>query len=379
MAQKDNPFAGWGIGHLELIARYGQPKQRELLEAMLDDSYLYDDISVENLKRNLASEMQVLATAAWGMDDILMNGTAQMQACKDCPARTGFKPMLFADAGKKDKGDRCLDSTCWATKAAAVKHQAIIKARDKQPALVLVGDLHRVDDAEKKLGEIRNRFAYIPAKKSEADAVPVIDIHADDKAGAVKWMKLRDEGKTVASSGGKPTRTMADKQKELNSKRWNSILKVLRKRLADTTLERITPADKVTAVVVLVAEFSTRSVGHGALSVGPDEALKMPNFSTTEHFGETLGQVWDMVREKIDDAITYNGPITQVSDDKIEHGKFVAWLIGADLAELEKAAAEEFPVPRSWGKQATATVVSGESMTRKNNPVDEDGSDDEES
>jgi ParB/RepB/Spo0J family partition protein len=387
LTKKDGVFSSWTIGHLELIARYGKAKQVEMLEAMKHDGWIYTDMTVENLKRHLAKEMQLLRSAPWGMDEVLVDGTREMQTCKDCTVRTGFKPMLFEDANKKDKGDKCLDMECWLIKQAAVKQAVIIKARDKHAGLVLVGDLHAVDDAEKKLGEIRDRYAYVSAKKADENAVPVIDIHTDGAAGAVKWMKPRDKGKTVQTSTVKPTRTMEIRKDELHRKRWSFILGQLVVILNETALEKTVLLDKTLMLMALAAEFGLAT--REDVTKYESDRMSVWSFLSGDIFNSADPNPYNLYREgisirlwsellpELSGEIRFGGPITQTPDAKIESGKRIAWLIGADLVELEKKAAEQFPVPKSWGKQATVNAKTPVDLMAENNPIEESESDED--
>jgi hypothetical protein len=269
--------------------------------------------------------------------------------------------MLFADKIEKDKGDMCLDSMCWQQKQIAATKRIIEKNKVKYPNLVIVGERCNVEEAViKQLGNIKNKYDYMPAKKEDKKAVPCLDI-SNGKAGSVNWMKPRYADSADTKTRGRKPATMESRKDELNRKRWFFVLGTLEKLLDETPLEKITPKNKTIALLVLVAEFEATTAGinpkHRMLwttAIQDDRYIankKATNTSSAKEYDELLKQLWEMVKLGICQNFRYMGPITQTPDEKIEAGKKVAWLIGADIDELTKKACEEYPVPKAWGKR----------------------------
>jgi len=342
---KDSIFAKWTNGHFGLIARFGHDTQVRLLKEAMENKWRQERISIKELQKEIDDEMRILKKAAWQMDEQLWEDGRKLPVCEDCTSRSGCRPMLFADKIEKDKGDMCLDSMCWQQKQIAATKRIIEKNKVKYPNLVIISDA-----VVEPLGVIKNKYEYMPAKKEDKKAVPCLDI-SNSKAGSVNWMKPRYADSAGTKTKGRKPATMESRKDEMNRKRWFFVLGAMEKLLDETPLEKITPKDKVAAVLILTAQFTASNEGRRPdSSPSWDKKLLNKKFQGSREWKITLIEVWEMVKPGIRQSFHYMGPITQTPDEKIEAGKKVAWLIGADIDELTKKACEEYPVPKAWKK-----------------------------
>lgn len=143
-ANEATPIARWSLAHLEVCARLPHETQARLLEFLLTDTHgawHLRQASTADLSRWLAQEWErVLSTAPWALDDATL--VPGVGACTACPKRASCRHLLFAEAVRSDKTDRCLDRHCWSAKIAAHTERKIaeVEARNPDRPVVLIGD-----------------------------------------------------------------------------------------------------------------------------------------------------------------------------------------------------------------------------------------------
>jgi ParB family chromosome partitioning protein len=125
-------------GHAILIARLQPNEQKECLEAIKEDSFNQEIMSVRDLAKFIERQIHLdLNSASFSKKDPDLLPKAG--PCTTCPKCTGFAPALFPDIKKKDT---CTDPSCFNRKIEA--YTACWLAKQSQdsdvPPLKLSGD-----------------------------------------------------------------------------------------------------------------------------------------------------------------------------------------------------------------------------------------------
>lgn len=347
---RDSGISEWSAAALELVARLEQPAQDALLKAK---PWIEHRGSVGDLRGLLAEYTRDISLAPWKADDALLLPAAG--ACSSCPKRSSHHPGLFDDEldrdGKKvQAGDRCLDATCWAKKAAITLDYEYRELRAKHPDLKLGGNQHdgKVPDfaASAKLVSSYNGTA---AKQGEKGAVPVLFVNGD-QAGKLRWMIFHDG--TPKTAGATPKKkTMAEKRGELEGRRQAHAL--------DGTLKAIAaaappPTPVLLQLLVAYGTISNRSnpgmdsydnAGGKPLSLiekgQGDDAYK------SKRLWESVAKV---IRERWDRTKRWQG--TKGMKLLLPEIACVCRLVRVDQAPFAAAAVKALPEPKSWSKPA---------------------------
>jgi len=113
----DSDFAGWGIGHLELVAKVHEKFQKEFLKSCKSYWAGAASMTVRDIRDDIAELLHSLAGCPWNMDDAELHKKAG--ACSACPKRSSqARPFLPALEPQEDgtEADECLDLKCYQTK-----------------------------------------------------------------------------------------------------------------------------------------------------------------------------------------------------------------------------------------------------------------------
>lgn len=233
-------------GHAILIARLQPEQQKQALEVATDD---YEKMSVRDLGEWIQREILLdLHSASFPKDE--ENIVPGVQACVNCPKRTGFAPALFPDVKKKDT---CTDPGCFHKKAEAFLRIQVAEAQAaEKPLLQLSGDYGKpkVDSAIGK-ATVLNReawqdFDHKSAKCPSAEAAIVVDGHNQGKTLSIcRDKSCKVHGAGVRESGdGTTDKYRADRLRK-EKKRRNEV--ELRRRIVRAIAEKSVPAiDKLT-------------------------------------------------------------------------------------------------------------------------------------
>lgn len=150
------------IGHALLIAKLPAAQQQEAFAAAFRSMWTSEGntqvlIPVRELAAWIESNILLqLASVAFDKQDETLVPSAG--SCANCPKRTGFNKLLFADVRK----DSCTDPECFRAKVDA----HIAKTMEKKPGLVQICSAWNTREGA-PLG--RNRYAELQIKKAKAN------------------------------------------------------------------------------------------------------------------------------------------------------------------------------------------------------------------
>lgn len=104
------------LGHAAVIAKYAPDVQKEILDnwTYVDEGIAPTAVSLADLKAHIEDEIVLrLSSAPFDVnaDDLHLKGLT----CIQCPERSNFEPVLFAE--DFDKEDRCLNRACFQSKS----------------------------------------------------------------------------------------------------------------------------------------------------------------------------------------------------------------------------------------------------------------------
>jgi ParB/RepB/Spo0J family partition protein len=339
--ERASDIAHFGIGHYALIARFGKDTQDHILDAAISE-----EMTVNDLKEECAKLLMDLSMATWDITHTIITEfwEGDLWACNGCTQRTGHQPLLWEDDPKKGEVDRCLDPACWKDHIAAAMAEAIDAAKEKH------GDLNLLTtkDGYTENAEIAERFGDLlesrdveTAKKSDKDSFPCFVVRGK-QAGKVVWKKKASRGGSRSlSTKPKGPKSMEQKRKELNLKRWCWIFTAMQNEICTLPLAAIQHKDKQLAVMALVAH------------IGSDQYLDKEGwteFSNTVKMGvdHAIEQLWSLARVHLTESLTYSGPVTQLGERRIEDAVHIVELLGLDQAKYWTDASGAIPEPKAW-------------------------------
>ena len=352
----------WGVGHYELLARLDENVQ-EVLWAEFRHKWGSEKWAVKDLEKYLAKEvMHLLVSTSWPKDDatLLPKGAGACVECQKRSSCTGQRE-LFHDGETPEviaKRDQCTDKACWAARADAWT-QANIKTMQKQyPKLQLVAtqhpDYYEAQEITRKHGGKVQVMDNAKACKAETPgAVPSLVVHGPDK-GELKWFKPETAARQTATGHAAGPKPLAEKRETLDSKRWASVIEVIRERLEVIKFSEL-PAHTLPDLLKLVQGFGT------------DNARLDSDWKTFDAKVDTAvlaEQVWRLVTPEMSDAMNYSKP-TEVHAGTIETTKRIAGLLGMEPDPMFAAAKQRLPDPKSWKKQAEEEAAKAEKKTAK--------------
>ena len=384
----------WGIGHMELLARFPQKQQTQILK-VYKDTYTMRvkiNLSVAALNKWIASTMlHRLSAAPFDTEDATLLKNAP--ACGACKKRSACQGMLFItdkDEEKRRKHDQCLDVVCWDAKVIAAAQAKLVALEKEHKTVLLVSDKSHVNYHENQRTKetygrgtdlTKNGYKTARSKADQVKAVPALLVDGPH-AGTTRFVipNSSDSGSCSAgSTKGKPTPLKA-RRTTLEKKRWSETLKLLHDAVLEITADNLpNPNDLVLHVAKLAAIFGTRrrctNPGKIMIWTGGEgraaEVLK-GQFCPWEKLERLLSlevtiSLWLDVRHVLLERITYNGPITQLPDEYVAEAKSLAELCGVDIDPLYAKACETYKEPKGWAglkangtrKTAKATATAG--------------------
>src|SRR5436190_13907217 len=153
------------IGHALLIAKLPAAQQQEAFAAAFRGMWTSEGntqvlIPVKELAAWIESNILLqLASVPFDKQDETLVPAAG--SCVNCPKRTGFNKLLFADVRK----DSCTDPQCFRAKIDA----HVAKTLETKPNLVQISSVWNTRDGA-PLG--RNRYLELQVKKAKSNGVP---------------------------------------------------------------------------------------------------------------------------------------------------------------------------------------------------------------
>lgn len=345
------PEKGWTSEHLTMIARLPVNVQKEIAGQYANDHRQIP--TTRELEREIDDRMRKISKACWNLDEPI----AKRPACTGCIKRTSAQPTLFEvnpDASEAiKKTDKCMDKTCWDIKTSVARKHKVAELKKEHPDLVVVTKSHTTysqdREYEKQFSKFYEKGRYKTVGKSTKGALPAF-VADGDSGTTLKWVKLNDSGSRGGSgsrgtTAGKPT-PLAERRKQHESKRWQQVLRKLCEKIEECkypdAFHRAMPDyDAHDEILKLAIIFGTDN---------------MCSFQDWDDFDKLQGtcredlysQLWEIVKPVLVSEITYNGPITQVSDDRIAEAKKTAEVLSIDIDALYQAEVAALPEPKGW-------------------------------
>ena len=254
-AQTNERFIPWSAAHWIEIARLAPAVQAQALKHFCGSAwYGAGRFSVAEVQQHLTSEQRLLKAAPF-----------EIAACGDCPKRTGYAPLLWAQAAPEASGtkDKCLDPKCWDRKLGGAERAKFerLKARHNQPDLVPLEQStaeRYVNEAGYKARQQRKKiFGKALLQSDEVKIVtaktpgakPALVVGGRGK-GALKWILAPPE-----KAGGQRPATGLTAKKEAAAKqrtKWRrKVQKSVAAALAGRAYQDVGP-DKALLTAVLL-------------------------------------------------------------------------------------------------------------------------------
>lgn len=383
IAITDGDFAHWTAAHFELIARYDQATQDDLLESL----QYRGDISAKDLESYLAEQQLALSSAPWKTRDELLLPAAG--ACSECQKRTSCAPDLFEaiDPNAKPKnGDQCLDRKCWGSKLAAYHETSFAKANEQHSEMVVVdksdynGGLLDRDHTLKKSAIASYKFE--PAKKTDEGAIPAYVIDGPG-AGKITYVKPHESfngeskpARQVGEDGKLLPKSLEERQEGLLKRRVirliGKIIELLQGlKVADIGEDpesekydhdkeqfskiagRMAIAENLSAVEVFKLVYAF-GAGAGIWEFGHDhesEPQQIAKLSEKNPDAVNLKNIAAVcVFPRIIDKLRLMAAAQKVD---LEYVEDVCRLLHLDQPALWQMVLDEIPEPKSWAKLKT--------------------------
>jgi ParB/RepB/Spo0J family partition protein len=340
-------FHGWPVAMLELIARFPIEQQDVFLgEGGRRCWEIRNCNTAAELEKALDEHfLRVLKAAPWDLADVTLNRKAG--ACTLCPKRSSCQQQLFADT----KDDRCLDATCWATKAKAHAATAIDRTRVKHPkAIILVTEGAEPDDVpEKHRDKARHAYEFQPAKADDAKAVPAI-VGAGDRAGEIVYVKPREYGSSSSPAERKALAPKDQLAQRLAARRKAVVIALIEKLGGDAGGGYGTKpkASKCTVrcptmgrLLVLASNIgvSPEVFDHDVTAKNLVEQLKAKSVDVDA----ACERLWVGVRESIVEGLRED----TYGESDLGFGRAVAAACDVDLAALEREVQTDLPLSKA--------------------------------
>lgn len=330
---------GWGIAHLELVARLPEVAQDECYSEFIEDYWQEGAPQIKDLKRWIDASTFYLAKAPWDLADGAI-GDPKAGACVDCTKRSSCQPGLFDDYDASEKtlkkNDRCLDATCWEQKNEHGLKVKLAEMQEKHEGLVLVGGGGRAF-GKKTIGE----WEVKRVKKSTKGAVPCVTV-GYNKVGSVFYAKRTS---TQSSTGEKKrmpgTATpLKDRRAALKKRRDLLVGKEVKEKLEASGIPKgMGMADLLRMVSVFgISGCEMRYQVKATWDKANDKKKDWAQISK-----DAWGQLREILSGRMNGCILYY----REKEYQIELTN-MATLAGLQLPAMRKKAAEEIPEPKSW-------------------------------
>src|SRR5436190_10071612 len=176
------------IGHALLIAKLPASQQQEAFGAAFRSMWTSEGntqtlIPVRELAAWIESNILLqLASVPFDKQDETLVPAAG--SCVNCPKRTGFNKLLFADVRK----DSCTDPQCFRAKIDA----HVAKTLETKPNLVQISSVWNTRDGA-PLG--RNRYLELQVKKAKSNGVPTKQVGFERPCDKMTEAIVMDGGK----------------------------------------------------------------------------------------------------------------------------------------------------------------------------------------
>jgi ParB family transcriptional regulator, chromosome partitioning protein len=259
------------IGHALIIAKLQASQQQEAFAAAFRGMWTSEGnsqvlIPVRELAAWIESNILLqLASVPFDKQDETLVPAAG--SCVNCPKRTGFNKLLFADVRK----DSCTDPQCFRAKVDA----HVAKTMEKKPELVQISSAWNTREGA-PLG--RNRYVELQIKKAKANGSaakqPAVQKPCEKMTDAIvmdggsrgQIVKVCADPNCKIHHGDRPSPQQLQRDRALERKRIEKekIAITARHRILARILERVSVPMKK-ADLLTVAQHAVRSVGYNRL------------------------------------------------------------------------------------------------------------------
>jgi len=360
----DNEYLGdLTAGHLQLIAAFPKTVQDDVLFDEIERNCWGGIPTVTELENDLATLLQLLSQAPWLQVDPKMEAHDLVNGLWDDTT----------DAVKIKKQDRCLDQTCFTGKMNAWLKRGFADAIKSFPNLKQIAppDLgnHQKENLRIEFGD--TCCAWQKSTQKAPGAHPGFLLAGPD-AGKVEWFKpvaVSGRGSGKSKTPGTPT-PLKERRQLLEKKRASALLPAIINQVQQKAVADIVAKNKAEVVMTLAYLFGvskpfdgsrtwTFSGGvkawqrfrklFGTFSGGVKAWQRFRKLSAGKPL-EVLERLWCSVREVLCTSLIYNGPVTQVEQDRVNFGLSIAKLLALDVKALQKKIKEQIPEPKSWAR-----------------------------
>lgn len=343
--------------HLDLIARYPQAVQEEIIDEL--DSNLFTG-PVSDLQKALEEVGHVISAAPWVQTSTPSAVIKGLVDCTRCEKRTDHKNLLPLFEGEPvAKKARCLDGECWKRNLDAVMKTNIKEAQEKHgDELAVVFDAsHGYTGNEERAAKehfgaqvLNNYFGFNTFyAKPKPGAKPVFLVNGEH-AGRVMYYAPEKRGGEGSGERGRPVeapKSMKERRAGLESKRWCVVLNRLIEQVDVLKTVKLS-LDQVAALAVVFGTMDKNPSADAA-----DWKKRLPAELSNPGKGLNLFMA---VRPVLLARLNWMGGITQLPKEYIEEARAVSKLLGLDLDALHAAVVKEIQEPKSWaGLKADGT------------------------
>jgi ParB family chromosome partitioning protein len=259
------------IGHSLLIAKLPASQQQEAFGAAFRSMWTSEGntqvlIPVRELAVWIESNILLqLASAPFDKQDETL--VPETGSCANCPKRTGFNKLLFADVRK----DSCTDPQCFRAKVEA----HIAKTMDKKPELVQISSAwssregaplgrNRYIELELRKSKIQSQAAKASPAQKPCEKMAEAIVMDGGKRGQI--VKVCADPNCRVHHGDKPSPQQLQRERTEERKRIEKekVAITVRHRILAAILERV-PAPMKKADLLTVAQYVVNSVPYNRI------------------------------------------------------------------------------------------------------------------
>lgn len=351
-------LSGWGVTHLEAIARIAPEDQERLLDEMMQNEWhelrtdRWGEVpTAAEVAEIIDSSMRRLSAAPWGFKDAEL--VPEAGACSACPHRSFANPGLFDQDADARKDDRCLSPACWDRKAAA--HLAATRQHLEAETGETPLELSTRHSGRPKGAEYLHNYRRSDEPKRGYKPAIVVDGH---EAGMTIYVAPQRTG-TTGDTENAP-KTMKEKREGLRRRRYKLAIEKAQEALSAS--DECPGRDELLVIVAAIGTDMRYDYGDHAWWKNRAEHSDLPGSLTgllealeeprdADLVGELLPLLWKRMLVPIILRRTNYHSGLDIDAAWAQLGA-VCRLVDIDVDPLLEQATEEIPEPKSWAKEA---------------------------